>query len=67
MLKAHGADHVINYKETTEWGEKAKELSKGGVDHLLEVAGPTTMTQALKAVRPEGVISIIGYGTFAYS
>ena len=25
-LKELGADHVINYKETPEWGAKAKEL-----------------------------------------
>ena len=27
-----GADHVINYKETPEWGAKAFELASGGVD-----------------------------------
>jgi len=59
-LKKLGADHVINYKENPNWGEKAKELT-GGAHHVIEVGGPNTVAQSLKAVRPEGVISIIGF------
>ncbi|KAH7063466.1 hypothetical protein B0J12DRAFT_694373 [Macrophomina phaseolina] len=61
-LKQLGADHIINYKETPNWGEKAKELTGGrGVDHVLEVGGPKTMAQSLKSIRIDGVISIIGF------
>jgi NADPH:quinone reductase-like Zn-dependent oxidoreductase len=62
-LKNLGADHVINYNETPNWGEKAKELTpKGeGVNHILEVGGPSTMAQSLKAIKIDGVISIIGF------
>ncbi|KAF2083438.1 NAD(P)-binding protein [Saccharata proteae CBS 121410] len=62
-LKKLGADHVINYKEDTNWGETAKSLTPGGrgVDHVVEVGGPTTMAQSLKAIRIDGVISIIGF------
>jgi len=62
-LKKLGADHVINYKETPNWGEKAKELSPGGigVEHIIEVGGPTTMAQSLNAIAIDGVISIIGF------
>ncbi|KAL9615025.1 MAG: hypothetical protein Q9167_000557 [Letrouitia subvulpina] len=62
-LKRLGADHVLNYKENSSWGEEAKRLSPHGlgVDHILEVGGPTTMAQSLKAIKPEGVISIIGF------
>ncbi|KAM0692137.1 hypothetical protein Q7P36_008338 [Cladosporium allicinum] len=62
-LKALGADHVINYKEVENWGEEAKKLTPGGrgVQHILEVGGPNTMTQSLKAVSIDGVISIIGF------
>jgi NADPH:quinone reductase-like Zn-dependent oxidoreductase len=44
-LKALGADHVINYKEVSNWGEEAKKLTPGGrgVQHILEVGGPNTM------------------------
>lgn len=63
ILKKLGADHVINYKTDPNWGETAKKLSPGGngIDHILEVGGPTTMKQSLSAVKPEGVISIIGF------
>ena len=32
-----------------------------GCAHILEVGGPKTLAQSLKAIRPEGVISIIGF------
>jgi NADPH:quinone reductase-like Zn-dependent oxidoreductase len=56
-------DHIINYKETSNWGEKAKELTskQEGVSHILEVGGPTTMAQSLNAIKIDGVISIIGF------
>jgi len=61
-LKKLGADYVINYKEVPNWGEKAKEITKGkGVNHVIEVGGPKTMAQSLKAVAIDGIISIIGF------
>ncbi|KAJ4986260.1 Zinc-type alcohol dehydrogenase [Stagonosporopsis vannaccii] len=61
-LKKLGADHIINYRETPNWGERAKELTGGtGVQHVVEVGGPTTMAQSLKAIAIDGVISIIGF------
>ena len=63
ILKKLGADHVINYKTDPAWGEKAKSLTKGntGIDHIIEIGGPTTMAQSLKATKPEGVITVIGF------
>ncbi|KAH7400100.1 hypothetical protein BKA64DRAFT_744762 [Cadophora sp. MPI-SDFR-AT-0126] len=63
ILKKLGADHVINYKDTPEWGEKAVSLTpkKQGVNHVIEVGGPATIAQSLKAVKIEGVISVIGF------
>lgn len=61
-LKQLGADHVLNYKEDENWGETAKKLTGGkGVQHVVEVGGPSTMTQSLKAIAFDGVISIIGF------
>ncbi|KAL5113969.1 hypothetical protein ACEQ8H_008151 [Pleosporales sp. CAS-2024a] len=62
LLQKYGADHVINYKETPNWGEEAAKLTPdgAGVHHVVEVGGPTTMAQSLKAVAIDGVISIIG-------
>ncbi|KAK8219257.1 hypothetical protein M8818_000991 [Zalaria obscura] len=61
-LKSLGADHVINYKEDSNWGETAKKLTGGrGVQHVVEVGGPSTMAQSLKAIAFDGIISIIGF------
>lgn len=62
-LKAMGATHVINYKENPRWGELAKTLSPDGegVHHIIEVGGSSSMEQSLKAVRIEGLISLIGF------
>lgn len=60
-LKDLGANHVINYKETPEWGAKAKELTGGlGVDEVVEIGGPGTMAQSITASRIGGHISLIG-------
>ncbi|PSS16685.1 hypothetical protein M430DRAFT_67027 [Amorphotheca resinae ATCC 22711] len=63
ILKKLGADHVINYKETPNWGEKARELTPNGegVDNIIEVGGPGTLRQSLKAIKIDGLISIIGF------
>lgn len=60
-LKELGADHLINYKETPDWGKKAKELTGGrGVDEVIEIGGPGTMGQSIAACRIGGHISLIG-------
>lgn len=60
-LKALGADHVINYRETEKWGEAALALTRGlGVDHIVEVGGPHTLPQSLAAARTGGHIALIG-------
>lgn len=62
LLQKLGADHIINYKETPEWGAEAKKFTNGtGVDHIVEVAGPASMKQSLDAIAIDGVISIIGF------
>jgi NADPH:quinone reductase-like Zn-dependent oxidoreductase len=56
-----GASEGINYKETPEWGDRARELSGGaGVDHVVEVGGAGTLHQSLRAVRTGGGIYLIG-------
>ncbi|KAG4030558.1 hypothetical protein MFRU_011g00180 [Monilinia fructicola] len=62
-LKKLGVDHVINYKTTPEWGAHARSLtpSSVGVTHIIEVGGPTTIAQSLKAIKLDGIISIIGF------
>ncbi len=56
-----GAEGCINYKKVTEWDRRVRELTGGtGVDLVVEVGGPGTLPQSLKAVRAGGRISLIG-------
>ncbi|MEL7040563.1 MAG: NAD(P)-dependent alcohol dehydrogenase [Pseudomonadota bacterium] len=60
-MTALGADHVINYKDTPEWGRAAFEMTGGrGVDEVVEIGGPGTMAQSIQACRVGGHISLIG-------
>lgn len=60
-LKLLGADHLINYRKTANWGELAREISGGrGVDHIVEVGGPATLDQSMAAARVGAHISVIG-------
>ena len=46
-VKELGADHVINYKDTPDWGKAAKALTGGrGVDEVVEIGGPGTLAQS---------------------
>lgn len=59
--KALGADAVVNYSKTPDWGKAARDLTAGrGVDHVLELVGGASVGHSLRAVRPGGTISIIG-------
>lgn len=64
-LKRLGAHHVINYKENPNWGQTVKQLTgeggTRGVDHILEVSGPSSIAQSLEAIKIDGVITIIGF------
>ena len=55
-----GADEVINYRTTPDWGVRAAEIAGGGVDHVVEVGGPATLDQALAAVRYGGEVALVG-------
>ena len=60
-LKALGASEVINYTETADWDEKARELTEGrGVDCVVEIGGPGTIAMSLGALAVGGHVSLIG-------
>jgi len=62
QLKAMGAAHVVNYVEEPEWGRRVRELTGGrGVDRVVEVGGPGTIVQSLRAVALGGEIASIGF------
>jgi NADPH:quinone reductase-like Zn-dependent oxidoreductase len=59
--RALGADETINYRRQEDWGARVRDLTGGrGVDHVVEVGGPGTLAQSIKAVRVGGHISLIG-------
>jgi NADPH:quinone reductase-like Zn-dependent oxidoreductase len=56
-----GADAVINYKTTPDWGKAAANLAGSeGVDHVVEVGGAGTFLQSVRACRSGGKIGLIG-------
>jgi NADPH:quinone reductase-like Zn-dependent oxidoreductase len=60
-LKALGASEVINYTQTPDWDEKAREVTDGrGVDCVVEIGGSGTIAMSLKALAVGGHVSLIG-------
>lgn len=60
-LKALGADVVINYKTTPEWGAAVLEATQGqGVDLVVEVGGPNTLPQSIIAAKVGGRVAMVG-------
>lgn len=61
VLRELGADHVINYRDTPQWGAAALEYTDGlGVDEVVEIGGSGTLPQSIEATRVGGHISLIG-------
>ncbi|KAF1051937.1 MAG: alcohol dehydrogenase [Stenotrophomonas maltophilia] len=59
--RALGADHLINYRQVPNWEEQVLRLTDGlGADLAVDVAGPATLNQTLKATRHGGRISLMG-------
>jgi NADPH:quinone reductase-like Zn-dependent oxidoreductase len=60
-LKALGAAHVVDVRHSPDWAGVVKGLTNGkGVERIVEVGGPGTLQQSIKAVRYHGQISITG-------
>ena len=60
-VKALGADHLINYKESPDWEKPIlKATEKRGVDHIIEVGGAGTVDKSIKSIKYGGYISMIG-------
>ncbi len=62
VLRRLGADEIVDYSETTEWGAAVCALAGGrGVDRVVEVGGSGTLGQSLKAVAQGGGIALVGF------
>ncbi len=61
-LRALGADEVIDYSATPDWGAAVRALTGGrGADRVIEVGGPATVNQSLQAVARGGEVVLIGF------
>jgi NADPH:quinone reductase-like Zn-dependent oxidoreductase len=59
--KKLGADATINYRKNPVWWEQVRELCGGrGVDHVVDVGGPGTLDQSIKALKGGGFIAVVG-------
>ncbi|MFJ3407865.1 NAD(P)-dependent alcohol dehydrogenase [Promicromonospora sp. NPDC090134] len=57
-----GADDVVNYRTTPDWGSRVRELTGGrGVDRVVEVGGAATFAQSLKAGNENAELAMIGF------
>ena len=60
-LGAKGAEQLINYRTTPDWGDQVLARTGGrGADLVVEVGGSGTIAQSVRAVAFDGCISMIG-------
>lgn len=60
-LRALGADVVINYRETPAWGDAVLHATDGrGANIVVEVGGPGTLPQSVRACAVGGHVALIG-------
>src|SRR6202165_5734823 len=54
-LRELGADEVIDYRASPEWGDPVRALTGGrGVDRIVEIGGPGTLAESTKGGAPGG-------------
>jgi NADPH:quinone reductase-like Zn-dependent oxidoreductase len=60
-LREMGVGEVIDTRDSPDWGDKVRELTGGrGVDRVVEVGGPGSLAQSVKAIAYGGQVSIVG-------
>jgi NADPH:quinone reductase-like Zn-dependent oxidoreductase len=55
-----GADEVLNYKREPDWQKRVLELTGGGADKVVDLAGVGTLARSYQAVGPGGEVLVIG-------
>ena len=60
LARAHGCDHVINYREE-DFAERVKQITGGrGVDVVYDGVGQATFEKSLDCLRPRGLMVSFG-------
>src|SRR6202166_4361635 len=60
-LREMGVGEVIDTRDLPDWGDKVRELTGGrGVDRVVEVGGPGSLAQSVKAIAYGGQGSLVG-------
>ncbi len=59
-LKELGCTSVVNYAQDHKWGKTIFNLSDGGVDHVIDLGGGSTIQHSIEAVKIGGQILSIG-------
>lgn len=61
-MRALGAAHGINYRDTPAWEARVLELTDGrGADHVIDIAGGDNLNRSLAAARLGGTVSLVGF------
>lgn len=59
--KALGAEWVVNYRTTPEWGDEVLKITDGrGAHVVVDVGGRATLPQSLKSLAREGNLAVVG-------
>ncbi|MCP9229417.1 NAD(P)-dependent alcohol dehydrogenase [Mesorhizobium sp. LMG 17147] len=60
--KQLGAQDGVNYRSVPDWASAVLGLTDGrGADHIIEVGGPQSFAQSLRAAARGAQINVIGY------
>jgi NADPH:quinone reductase-like Zn-dependent oxidoreductase len=54
-----GVEHILDYRDA-DWPDKAKDITGGGVDVVVEVAGGETLGRSIAACTYQGRVNVIG-------
>jgi len=64
IAKAHGADHLINYRDEPEFRNQVKELTNGkGANVILDPVGGDVFNQSMRCIAWEGRLLVIGFAS----
>ncbi len=61
VLRALGADEVINYRKQPQWAGAVRSCTGGqGCDVIVELGGTGTLEQSMQCLKPDGTLALVG-------